>query len=265
MKKTILTILILAFCVSISGAGITDKLRAVIAAKNAPAGGGAPTYSHHLKCEDDAATTVVVNDGTEADWITLFIPDSRLDTEDFNDPTVYKVDSGAFYFDGGRDGIESDLWDDEKFELKFWIRLDNSAPGGGQYEQWFQIGDTDFSTDQNEVMVWRTSSSDEICVGIKGNNASATQKERCTNDWSPSADTWYMIRLNIDATIAGTWTVVLEYSTNGTDFTELTFAAGDWNTGYAASWDNSHAFFGASSNAFYYTDARIDEITVEPK
>ena len=41
MKKTILTILILAFCVSISGAGITDKLRAVIAAKNA--GGGAPT------------------------------------------------------------------------------------------------------------------------------------------------------------------------------------------------------------------------------
>ena len=42
MKKTILAILILAFCVSISGAGITDKLRAVIAAKNAgaPAGGG---------------------------------------------------------------------------------------------------------------------------------------------------------------------------------------------------------------------------------
>ena len=39
MKKTILAILILAFCVSISGAGITDKLRAVIAAKNA---GGAP-------------------------------------------------------------------------------------------------------------------------------------------------------------------------------------------------------------------------------
>ena len=33
MKKIILTILLLAFCVSISGAGITDKLRAVIAAK----------------------------------------------------------------------------------------------------------------------------------------------------------------------------------------------------------------------------------------
>ena len=39
MKKTILAILLLAFCVSISGAGITDKLRAVIAAKNT---GGAP-------------------------------------------------------------------------------------------------------------------------------------------------------------------------------------------------------------------------------
>ena len=39
MKKIILTIFLLTFCVSISGAGITDKLRAVIAAKNA---GGAP-------------------------------------------------------------------------------------------------------------------------------------------------------------------------------------------------------------------------------
>ena len=35
MKKLILVILLLAFCVSISSAGVTDKLRAVIAAKNA--------------------------------------------------------------------------------------------------------------------------------------------------------------------------------------------------------------------------------------
>ena len=43
MKKTILAILLLAFCVSISGAGITDKLRAVIATKNAAAPAG-PVY-----------------------------------------------------------------------------------------------------------------------------------------------------------------------------------------------------------------------------
>ena len=41
MKKTILTILLLAFCVSISGAGITDQMRRVIAAKNAGAPPGA--------------------------------------------------------------------------------------------------------------------------------------------------------------------------------------------------------------------------------
>ena len=50
MKKTILVILLLAFCVSISGAGITDKLRAVIAAKNAaaPAGGDDTYYAFGL-------------------------------------------------------------------------------------------------------------------------------------------------------------------------------------------------------------------------
>ena len=41
MKKTILTILLLAFCVSISGAGITDQMRRVIAAKNAGGASGA--------------------------------------------------------------------------------------------------------------------------------------------------------------------------------------------------------------------------------
>ena len=52
MKKTILTLFLLAMCVSISGAGITDKLRAVIAAKNA---GAACEYT--LKYNDESDDT----------------------------------------------------------------------------------------------------------------------------------------------------------------------------------------------------------------
>ena len=53
MKKIILTILLLAFCVSISGAGITDKLRAVIAARNVPAPGGTPAWGGEVQRSTD--------------------------------------------------------------------------------------------------------------------------------------------------------------------------------------------------------------------
>ena len=66
MKKIILTILILAFCVSISGAGITDKLRAVIAARNVPApGGGTPAWG------GDIATRLSVTNDTAANTLTV--------------------------------------------------------------------------------------------------------------------------------------------------------------------------------------------------
>ena len=54
MKKTILTILLLAFCVSISGAGITDKLRAVIAAKNAGGAAACDTVTPFQVSPDQA-------------------------------------------------------------------------------------------------------------------------------------------------------------------------------------------------------------------
>ena len=58
MKKIILAILILAFCVSISGAGITDKLRAVIAAKNAGGGGAGQTFSDAFAYSDGELESV---------------------------------------------------------------------------------------------------------------------------------------------------------------------------------------------------------------
>jgi len=63
MKKTILIIILFALCVSISSAGVTDKLRAVIAAKNA--GGAdvtAPTWSSTTVATDGDAVTVVFSE-----------------------------------------------------------------------------------------------------------------------------------------------------------------------------------------------------------
>ena len=62
MKKIILTILILAFCVSISGAGITDQMRRVIAAKN---GAGGCSYADTLIGGDNSS-------GGSGGWNTAF-------------------------------------------------------------------------------------------------------------------------------------------------------------------------------------------------
>ena len=57
MKKTILTILLLAFCVSISGAGITDQMRRVIAAKNAAAPPAGPWTDDFNRDNEDPLST----------------------------------------------------------------------------------------------------------------------------------------------------------------------------------------------------------------
>ena len=71
MKKTILTILLLAFCVSISGAGIVDSLKSVIARKNA--GNNCPpgTYILHWNGEQTDASYICQDSGaTTADAIS---------------------------------------------------------------------------------------------------------------------------------------------------------------------------------------------------
>ena len=63
MKKTILIIILFALCVSISSAGVTDKLRAVVAAKNAGvADVTAPTWSSTTVATDGDAVTVVFSE-----------------------------------------------------------------------------------------------------------------------------------------------------------------------------------------------------------
>jgi len=73
MKKPILIIILFALCVSISSAGVTDKLRAVIAAKNAGVEEPpAPSYLHENGFEATGVETswseVDNSGGTADDW-----------------------------------------------------------------------------------------------------------------------------------------------------------------------------------------------------
>jgi len=79
MKKIILTLFLLIFCVSISGAGITDKLKAVIAAKNAPAAApSAPAWGGELdrwsELSDGSTSTIDLTSGiAQGNTIILFV------------------------------------------------------------------------------------------------------------------------------------------------------------------------------------------------
>ena len=108
MKKTILTILLLAFCVSISGAGITDKLRAVIAAKNAAAPGGD-------SCPGDA-TELVGFSSLNADFYSIgyesaeiYVGQTNFDPGD-TDVTICSVDIYMHITGGSGNTIQVEIF-----------------------------------------------------------------------------------------------------------------------------------------------------------
>ena len=76
MKKTILIIILFALCVSISSAGVTDKLRAVIAAKNAPAAPAGITYvesSGFGNADEDTTLVLTTGSGVESGDLVIVI------------------------------------------------------------------------------------------------------------------------------------------------------------------------------------------------
>ena len=86
MKKIILTIFLLTFCVSISGAGITDKLRAVIAAKNAGApAAGAPDFIEEIQrgeiTNDSNPIEIVLSAGVSTGVRLVLLVSSASDEE----------------------------------------------------------------------------------------------------------------------------------------------------------------------------------------
>ena len=96
MKKIILTILLLAFCVSISGAGITDQMRRVIAAKNA----GAPVsscpsyYASAVLSWDGDHTSGVLNACDSSGNAVLFVDGGSVDISTYGEASsnAIKVD-----------------------------------------------------------------------------------------------------------------------------------------------------------------------------
>ena len=92
MKKTILIIILFALCVSISSAGVTDKLRAVIAAKNA---GSAEPPSGQAFSDAFAYSDGELNSVSSGAWVKLTGSDASVSSGVFTilNDTVYVYDT----------------------------------------------------------------------------------------------------------------------------------------------------------------------------
>jgi len=219
------------------------------------------SYYDLLACDDNADNSTATNTGTRAaNW---FVRSASDYSSDIHSATASEG-TGSFYLDDTTENIRNETFALENFELIFRARFDNATASG--YELWFHIGDEDFDEEPNEMFLYRVASSDELHIEIKGNNAGATLKHKYTDNFAPDADTWYYIKLAVNAT-ATTWTIALSWSTDGSSYTNATWDAGgdaDWATGYTATWDTSTAWFGDSAGA-YPPVGYVDYITFEDK
>ncbi len=268
MKKLILFLLIFLFLLPIPSLAQTcedctkeARMSLGIVGGGGPAATG-PTYLDDLRLDDNAATATVINLGTRGNWaVQSYLTHP---TSDFHSATV-KEGTGSFYFPlvGITWAIGTTAWSEEKFEVIFWVRFDNAI--SGYYEIYMVVGSDAGYGAQNTIVLSRGVTSTQFMVDLCGDNAFCTRKTRSTTDFTPSAATWYKVRWNVDGT-GSTWMIHLYVTPDGGSESELTFATGDWATGYAANWTNNHAWFGDETGlGLYNPEARIDAITVEQK
>ena len=173
MKKIILTIFLLTFCVSISGAGITDQMRRVIAAKN-NIDVTAPTWSSTTVATDGDTVTVVfsenLNDtalgGGEFDLDcdgaggadNVLVYSSGDGTASWVMTTTTTIESGETCnqdFDGAANEAEDDAGNDLA-DFTDQAVTNNSTQGGASCTQ--------YATNASEI------------AGVYGHNRSSTEK-----------------------------------------------------------------------------------------
>ena len=198
MKKTILTILLLAFCVSISGAGITDKLRAVIAAKNAGGGGAChsgPEYSDGFATPDNFTSENYGFTTPSGYPVLAFVGEAEHAWYD-GYTTFTATQYGCFEITsvGGSAFDESGMvfrWTDEgaRYLLKY-------TQSEGYLGWWYHNADTNVTS--NGTLEGTSSGSitsgngDRICFTIQGENAAIKLSvwENPTNNYPCDVDNW---------------------------------------------------------------------------
>jgi len=191
MKKTILIIILFALCVSISSAGITDKLRAVIAAKNA---GGAGDFCDGLSSPDFCADWVGAGADDElcssnpcnSTWDSLLGTDSEISVAG-NALVSSLADTGTY--------IRVDDGADETETYHEFVVQASSTTMTGSYGQIAKYKEKD-SSPVNVTIEWKIISNSWEGFKISYYNGSGTSFDVCENadGLNPVAETPYRIK-----------------------------------------------------------------------
>ena len=205
-----------------------------------------------LQCDDNAASTVVLSSGTDdTSWI------ASGNTSTLHSDTA-KTGTGSFDMNGDNRYIYTDgNWTDESVTFQFWWRPNDATASA--YEFIIGINDGDDSSEANEINIVRHGGSDELAIRTRNaadNGATSYQ----TSDFSPSANTWYQIRVEIGDCSVSPWTgIAIKYRTD---------ASASWTT-LTGSWTNGNPMAATLNNPVRIgiddtedPDAFIDDVKV---
>lgn len=197
---------------SMDGVALPDNVDGV---SGLAAGGSA--YIHDIKLDDNAASTVVANDGTDGNpWV------AKRNTEDWYDGAIFPDGySASAYMNTAGDYVASATnWTSEVFQVILYIRHDVAT--ADSRELIWGIGDGNDTTAANEIFIYRVEGTTElrICFSDSANTAECDS----TDNYLPSAETWYKLTITVDATGAVPTMAILR------DATTLTYVdATPWN------------------------------------
>jgi hypothetical protein len=213
MMKKLYLIAAFIFIASLCFAGRIQQYHMMIIGQEQAAG---VTYVHELSMEDNAASTVVVNDGTASNWT------AGANTSTFS-TTTSTEGSRAFDCDASTEwAYAGDNWTSEQFTVTFYYYPDAGTAAG--WEVLWGIGDGDqtgLDAEANEVTVYHRQSTDEIFISCNGNSGSVGGKNSTNVDFATS--TWIEIELTITANSG--WTLAGRKRAPAGEWTAITFDA----------------------------------------
>jgi len=177
----------------------------------------AQTFDHIIVCDDDAATTVVSNDGSAADWVGGHNTDVYASA----------VGTNSFHLSGTGHQIHSAAnWTGQALTIQWDERFLNATAAANEVHVY--LGDGDDTPEANEIFLYRASSSTEWKIYIN-------TKVKTTTDHSPNNTSFYTYVLSIVDT-----SVILTQ-----DGVALTWGA--WDSPPAIPTYNAPFYFGTTS------------------
>lgn len=213
---------------------------------------GCPTCDTDLRCEDNAATTVVTNSGTGAAWVAGANTDTLTSTEKVEGSRSFLLQTDSTHY------IKSSVnWTSEKFEITFYMKLVNATPGATQVYLLVSssLGGTPAGSpySSNEISLYKNSTADtQLRMRMRG--AGGTGYEWNSTNGFTNDTAWHKYTITVDASTAP-WTSVVVLQ----DTTTLTWDISTYPT--AAATFNNPIWIGTSGTA--ESDAYFDVITVK--